>query len=105
MTPRRAAHVFAVANIAFLGVDISLAHKRVGLAIMAAQVAVGLAGFVLHVAADLRGSALAPLDRFVFGAPPFAPMLFADLALLAAIGLWAAAPGPSPGSEENLHAR
>lgn len=65
---------------------------RVGLAMMAVQVAVGLAGFVLHVIADVRASAVAPLDRFVFGAPPFAPMLFADLAVLAAIGLWAAAP-------------
>ncbi|HSO37358.1 MAG TPA: hypothetical protein VLT33_32755 [Labilithrix sp.] len=79
--------------------------QRVGLAIMAVQVAVGLAGFVLHVAADLRGSAAALLDRFVFGAPPFAPMLFADLALLAAIGLWASAPERSPRSEEYWHAR
>jgi len=28
VAPRRAAHVFAVANIAFLGVDISLAHME-----------------------------------------------------------------------------
>jgi hypothetical protein len=46
---------------------------------------------VLHVRADLHGAAASKLDRFVFGAPPFAPMLFADLAMLAAIGLWATA--------------
>jgi hypothetical protein len=62
---------------------------RVGLAVMAVQIVVALAGFVLHVTADASRDGATLLDRFVFGAPPFAPMLFADLALLAAIGLWA----------------
>lgn len=48
---------------------------------------VGAVGFGLHLAplAELSGAPLA--DRIVFGPPPFAPLLFADLALLAAIGL------------------
>jgi hypothetical protein len=28
-------------------------------------------------------------QKFVYGAPAFAPMLFADVATLAALGLWA----------------
>ncbi|MDB4945924.1 MAG: hypothetical protein JWP97_5458 [Labilithrix sp.] len=62
---------------------------RVQLVVMAMQVAVGMAGFVLHVLADVHRPAAAVVDRFVFGAPAFAPMLFADLATLGAIGLWA----------------
>ncbi len=47
----------------------------------------GLAGFVLHLNADLQQPA--PLvEKFLYGAPLFAPLLFVDLALLAAIGLW-----------------
>lgn len=66
---------------------------RACLGVMLVQVVVGVAGLVLHVAADLQRSAAPMVDRFVFGAPPFAPMLFADMALLAAIGLWASAHG------------
>lgn len=50
---------------------------------------VGVAGFVIHVAADLRRPAQSWLERFVLGAPAFAPLLFANLALLAALGIWA----------------
>jgi hypothetical protein len=57
--------------------------------VMLLQVAIGVTGFGLHVAANLRETAASFVDRFVFGAPAFAPMLFADLALLALIGLWA----------------
>lgn len=63
--------------------------QRLLFGMLAVQVVVGLAGFLLHVVADLARPASSLLDRFVFGAPAFAPMLFADLALLAAIGLWA----------------
>jgi hypothetical protein len=31
-------------------------------------------------------------QRFIFGAPAFAPWLFADLAVLAALGLWSLSP-------------
>jgi hypothetical protein len=38
----------------------------------------------------VAGVLVAPFgQRFVFGAPAFAPLLFADLAILAALGLWA----------------
>ena len=54
---------------------------------MAAQVGVGLLGFYLHVMADLRSPAGSLWDRFLYGAPLFAPLLFADLAMLAAVGI------------------
>ena len=62
--------------------------RRLALAIMAAQVGVGLLGFYLHVMADLRSPAGSLWDRFLYGAPLFAPLLFADLATLAALGIW-----------------
>ena len=45
----------------------------------------------LHVAAGLITPAASLWDRFLYGAPLFAPMVFADLALLAALALWAVA--------------
>jgi hypothetical protein len=59
------------------------------MALMAGQVVVGLVGFTLHGAANLRAPSPSLWSRFVFGAPIFAPLLFADLALLAVLGLWA----------------
>ena len=61
------------------------------MAMMAAQVAVGLLGFYLHVAADLSAPTVSLWGRFLYGAPLFAPLLFADLALLATLALWAIA--------------
>jgi len=57
--------------------------------VMAIQAGVGVLGFAYHVYADLRGPSIRPLDNFLFGAPAFAPLLFANLAALGAIGLWA----------------
>ncbi|HJW95149.1 MAG TPA: hypothetical protein VJ901_16150 [Thermoanaerobaculia bacterium] len=56
---------------------------------MALQVLVGTIGFALHLQANLLRSAPNVLDRFLYGAPIFAPLLFANLAILAGIGLWA----------------
>ncbi len=50
---------------------------------------VGVAGFALHVVEDIHKPAQSIIARFVFGAPAFAPLLFVNLALLAAIGVWA----------------
>ena len=54
------------------------------------QAALGAAGFVLHVMANLARPG-SWLDRALYGAPLFAPLLFVDLALLGAIALWARA--------------
>ena len=52
-------------------------HLAVGAAFVA-----GVAGFVLHLAADLHGIMPSIKDRFVYGAPIFAPLLFCDIAFL-----------------------
>jgi hypothetical protein len=62
---------------------------RITYGVLGIQVVVGTVGFVLHITADLGHRALPFGQRFVFGAPAFAPLLFADLAVLAALGLWA----------------
>jgi len=56
--------------------------------VMLAQAAVGLLGFSLHLRSDIYGVGPTLFDRVVYGAPIFAPMLFLDLVILAAIGLW-----------------
>lgn len=57
------------------------------LLVLGAEVLVGVAGFFFHVRADLRSPG--PLtQKVLYGAPPFAPLLFADLAALAALALW-----------------
>ena len=61
---------------------------RICLAVMGVQALVGGLGFALHLWPMLKAGALPTWDALIFGPPPFAPLLFANLALLAAIGLW-----------------
>jgi hypothetical protein len=63
--------------------------RRFGFGAMAAQVGVGVLGFFFHVEANLARPMETLWEDFLYGAPAFAPLLFADLALLAALGLWA----------------
>lgn len=64
------------------------AYWTVLFAVAAVTAGVGALGFALHVE-PLFGEARAPFfDRVIYGPPPFAPLLFADLAGLAAIGVW-----------------
>jgi hypothetical protein len=56
--------------------------------VLVIQAVVGLLGFYFHTAANLQGPAPRWLDNFIFGAPALAPLLFPNLVLLAAIGLW-----------------
>ena len=49
---------------------------------------VGLLGFFLHLLVDLRSAELSIRDKFIYGAPVFAPLLFVDLALLGMLGIW-----------------
>lgn len=60
---------------------------RVCLGVLAAEVLVGIAGALLHVHADLGRPGATIADKLVFGAPVFAPLLFANLSALAAIGM------------------
>ncbi|MEO8033549.1 MAG: hypothetical protein ABI837_03905 [Acidobacteriota bacterium] len=70
--------------------------------LLALQVLIGVAGSAYHLHANMRQTTASLWDRFVYGAPIFAPLLFANLAILAAIGLWAMRRsnplGPRPGS-------
>jgi len=55
---------------------------------MILQVVVGITGFVLHNWANFNGPSPRTLDNFVYGAPPLAPLLFPNLALLTFLALW-----------------
>ena len=58
-------------------------------AILGVQALVGVAGFALHVQADFRQPAQTILDKILGGAPPMAPLLFPNLAVLGLIALLA----------------
>ncbi len=58
------------------------------LVVMAVQILVGLLGFGLHLNAVTHGPMGSLWDNTIYGTPVFAPLLFANLALLAVIGLW-----------------
>ncbi len=61
---------------------------RVTLTLMAVEALVGLTGSGLHLVANLKAMQTeSTWDAFIYGAPVFAPLLFADLAALAALGI------------------
>ena len=61
---------------------------EVCMVLMGVQALVGGLGFVLHSSTTLGGTSESLWDNLVFGAPVFAPLLFANLAMLGSIGLW-----------------
>ena len=75
--------------------DRGAAFARICLGVLGLQAVIGLVGFYLHVAADVNGLSASLYENFVHGAPVFAPLLFVDLAVLAAIGLTAPIGGGS----------
>lgn len=58
--------------------------------VLAFEAALGALGFALHLWSDV-GRPGSWFDRALYGAPLFAPLLFADLAALGAIALWSRA--------------
>lgn len=58
------------------------------LAILALEAAVGAWGFALHAASNLRGPSIHAFDNFINGAPPLAPLLFPNLAVLGLIAVF-----------------
>jgi len=84
--------IAAAFAVSFLLVAVVRPHDRRLLrtcaVVMVLQILVGLLGFGFHALADLKGSSDSIRDNFIYGAPIFAPLLFADLALLALIGIW-----------------
>ena len=60
--------------------------------LMLGEALLGALGFAFHLYADVYTRPGATLhDRVVYGAPPFAPLLFSNLAILAGLGLWSLA--------------
>ena len=57
------------------------------------QMAIGSVGFGFHLLANLDGVGPTFVDQFVFGAPVFAPLLFANLGLLGLLALMERPPG------------
>lgn len=67
--------------------------------VMGAQVLVGCLGAGLHVHAILNGPSASLLTNAIHSAPLFAPLLFADLAILGGLGLWCSASIAQPNSD------
>jgi len=59
--------------------------------VLLVEAGVGVVGFVLHNLANLNGPSASAFENFVAGAPPMAPLLFPNLAVLGWIGLWSLA--------------
>lgn len=61
---------------------------RLAAVVMAIEMVVGLVGFGLHLKANLAMGQASLADRFIFGTPVFAPLLFDNIAIIGLIGLW-----------------
>ncbi|MBS1841964.1 MAG: hypothetical protein JSS69_11300 [Acidobacteria bacterium] len=75
-------------SVLFVGEE-STKYAKLCALVLALQVLVGIAGFALHVLADLRGPSQSLVQNVIQGAPPFAPLLLPNLALLGLLGLLA----------------
>ena len=87
--------------VGFLLVAASLCYNnrtflRLCLWLMALQAAVGTLGAYYHSGATLAGPMDTLWENVLYGPPVFAPLLFPNLAALAAIGLWALSEGCNP---------
>ena len=76
------------------------AETRIFLTILALSAFMGLAGFVFHVLGDLAGTEGIVWVRFLYRNPILGPLLFCDLAFLAALSIL---PEPRPVSEDSLN--
>ena len=83
-----AAAIGVGALVAVVALPTDRLARRFAFVVLAFQVGVALLGFYYHVAANLASPLETFRQKFLYGAPAFAPLLFADLAVLAAIGLW-----------------
>jgi hypothetical protein len=81
-----AAYACSFLAVALLGGERSMLWGCLGMC--GVQAAVGVAGFVLHVLSNANRSSPSLAKRFLFGAPAFAPLLFTNLAVLAALAVW-----------------
>lgn len=72
---------------------------RLGFWVLGLEAVVGVAGLGLHVEPLLHASRASWAEKFLYGAPVFAPLLFPNLALLGALGLWDLHAKRRPGGE------
>ncbi len=84
-----AASALAVGSLSsIIFVDRRVPALKAGALVMLAQIAVGILGWYYHFCGIRNSNMDSVWDKVVYGAPVFAPLLFANLALLALIGLW-----------------
>lgn len=69
-------------------VQVSRDYLRWCGAVLLFEAGVGVWGFALHARANLAGPSIHAFDNFVYGAPPFAPLLFPNLVALGLLALW-----------------
>ncbi len=63
-------------------------YLRICQQMMVFQVVVGVLGFYLHFTAETQQVTGSIVSKLIYGAPVFAPLLFANLGILAMTGLW-----------------
>ncbi len=73
--------------LALLLLDTGRSFVRLCAGILSLQMIVGALGFLLHAWADWHGPAGSFFENVVSGAPPFAPLLLPNLAILGFIGI------------------
>jgi hypothetical protein len=86
------ASALAIGFLSVAAAAAAVAHRsrlylRLCIGLMGLEIVVALVGWGLHLRAVAASPMAALWDRVVYSAPLFAPLLFADLALLAMIGL------------------
>ena len=69
-------------------IKVSRKYLRLCVVVLLIEAVIGVWGFVLHASANLRGPSVHAFDNFVYGAPPFAPLLFPNLVALGLLALW-----------------
>src|SRR5262249_45641361 len=67
----------------------TVSFRWLSAAILGLQMAAGAAGFLLHLLADVHGPSVSLYQNVIHGAPPFAPRLLPNLAILGLMGLFA----------------
>ena len=70
--------------------------------LMLVEIVVGFLGWYYHIRAILRSPMSSLWDKLLYSAPVFAPLLFANLAILGMLGLWGLLRLGTTGQPENL---
>ncbi|MGH9517857.1 MAG: hypothetical protein ACRD3P_19495 [Terriglobales bacterium] len=74
--------------LTLLLLPVSRDYLRWCVIVLLLEAGVGIWGFALHARANLAGPSIHAFDNFVHGAPPFAPLLFPNVAALGLLALW-----------------